>query len=822
MDENTVQATANASTEKRAASGLFTPTNLVTLAFILIIVGLTIYFRSGLLQFYGFYEPDGFYHYSVIRAAVNNGFSLLSLFSSNFGVPSVLSISGWPSHQPVTEAKGLYLVTLIPYSILQYAGISYYTVMRLAPVAFALLDMLGAYLLSRYLSKDKLFGLLVIAFVGFSMGNAARTSATIYRGDTFVTFFLLIALVVFVEMFRQQEGKKFALPFGWEVDIRKLTVAILAGVALDFANFVWNGSPFADTTFMFAGIILITSAFVLRKEQLLSDSKYFLIALFVWYILALTAHAVSFIQGQQFVDPTFIPVYISMVLYWVILNYITSSIPSLPILRTTSARLGLIVGVVVVGAVAFSLVFSSIVYNVFVGNGFISAPGSFGTTIHELQPPTEQFLYTSFGVNLFTTLPTLLMYLPIHFNLGDLIWVNNLGIIGIVLLLILFIPYLFMQVYDSGGFLSGNARVRFDLNIAMVVIAAYFILTAYLQMHAIRFNSLVSVPIAILSAYTVYWLIAFVMGLAKKSNLVYPAAIVCTLVMIWFFYSLLSNDSIYSQTLSQADNINPYFISSLQWLKANTPNNSVALTLWPDGSVIEGVANRTSVTDSVGSQNGSKADPFAAWLLNSSPDVNFLTSSLSGKPNYFLVRTPWLIETQGIYTEAFISENVSQFGYLQLQQFSEAQVNSSLRQFKFQNGAAYPYVVVNLRNTNQINSSSQSAVYSYIQLNPNQVSPFEYLAFYNEDNANFTRIQQNVNNTNGELMLVIYSGVPKPNFFLNITGAYIFAPGIANSNMIKFLYFCNAYSCIWNNNQSSMQMVFHNPDTKIFKVTYKS
>ena len=45
-------------------------------------------------------------------------------------------------------------------------------------------------------TKDKLFGILSMLFVALSMGDAARTSALIYRGDGFVTIFLILALAL--------------------------------------------------------------------------------------------------------------------------------------------------------------------------------------------------------------------------------------------------------------------------------------------------------------------------------------------------------------------------------------------------------------------------------------------------------------------------------------------------------------------------------------------------------------------------------------------------------------------------------------------------
>ena len=71
-----------------------------------------------------------------------------------------------------------------------------------------------------------------------------------------------------------------------------------------------------------------------------------------------------------------------------------------------------------------------------------------------------------------------------------------------------------------------------------------------------------------------------------------------------------------------------------------------------------------------------------------------------------------------------------------------------------------------------------------------------------------------------ETILLQYSNVPRPGFFFNVTGAFVFAPGIANSNMIKLIYLCSTSQCLWDNSRSTMQQVYMNQDTRIFKVTY--
>ncbi|MCL4365455.1 hypothetical protein M1590_03985 [Candidatus Marsarchaeota archaeon] len=790
---------------------LFTRQNLAFIALVILIAAIAINFRITMLHDYGFYEPDGFYYYAVIRAAVNNNLSL----------PAVLSTSGWPSHAPVAEAHGIYWLVLAPYAVLRYFGVSYYTIMRLIPVVFALLDMFAAYLLSRYLSKDRLFGLLVMAFIALSMGNAARTSALIFRGDTFITFFLIMALVFFVEVFRQQSNEK------------KTMFAAATGITLALGNLVWNGSPFAVATFLLSFIILMLFAFVFRNDAVIEDGKYMLLALVVWYVLANLANLAGIIPVQQMLGVSYIPLYLLVALAWTILYYISKNMVS--IMRVPAYRIGLIILGTIIGIAVFFALEPNLITSTLVGNGFISAPGSFASTTQELQPPTFQFLWTSFGINLFTSLPNLMLSIPFYMGIQNSLWVPLYGGLGLVLLVLCFLPYFLMQVYDSGGFLRGKAKLRPDLSIPLVVVMSYFILTAYLQVHVIRFNSLLSVPLAIISAFTLYWLILASLpgirsffnhrqsGTTTYTSLQYAklsAFIILVIMLAVVFYYLLYDANFYSISLVQADNINPLFISAMRWLGANSPTNSVVLTLWPDGSVAEAIANRTVVTDSVGSENGTRATAFAAWLMNDTVDPGFLTSNITGSPNYLIARTPWLIETQGIYTEAMISKNQSLFGYAPLYSFNESPITSNTRRIDFGMGQGpYPRVETNLIYSNS--TGAVSGAYAYIQPNPTQSIPFGSLAFYNAINGNFSTISPiNQTATNGEMLLLQYSPIPRPGFFVNLTGAYIFAPGLAQSNMLKLLFFCNDYYCSWDNNKATMQLVYSNPDTRIFHIIY--
>ena len=235
---------------------------LYFLVLIFSIILLTVFLRSYFLQYQGFYEPDGFYHFSVIRAAVNN----------NFVVPKILSISGVPPH-PVTEPVGLYWITLFPYFILRFFGISYYDVMRLVPLLFAIFDVLGAYYLSRFLSKDKIFGILVMIFVAINYADILKTSALVYRGDTFVSAFLILALIFFIYIFKSEDKHK------------KLGFALFSGLSLSLCNIVWNGGAFAFVVYIISILSILIFSIVTLNKKIFENIKYCIFSVLLWFLL---------------------------------------------------------------------------------------------------------------------------------------------------------------------------------------------------------------------------------------------------------------------------------------------------------------------------------------------------------------------------------------------------------------------------------------------------------------------------------------------------------------------------------------------------------
>ncbi|MCL5238904.1 MAG: hypothetical protein M1286_00305 [Candidatus Marsarchaeota archaeon] len=771
-------------------------TKAVDLLFILavaVIILLTIYFRIPMLHFYGFYEPDGYFHYSVIRAAVDNGFSIAQQLPTSGWPPTCVSYPPCHTAIPDHEAFGLYWVTLIPYFFLQFAGVSYYDIMRLVPVFFGILDVLLTYFMARYWSRNRFFGLLAMLLVALNMGNAARTSALIYRGDGFVTPFLLGVLIVTIALFRTTDRRK------------RYEYAALAAVLLALCNLVWNGGPFAVAVYVFAFVLALVFGFTYKREDLLAGSAYMLIVLAVWYLLVGLFRQLGWIVAQTFTGVYFPMLLAFLAIGWYLAHRMMKSghVSALRMPGTATGRFALsIIAIFVAFAVIYAVI-PGFVEQIFVTNGFY-INSAFASTIQELQPPNYTFLFASFNFQNFTNPMSILMIIATYFppSLVILFW---------LILLALFIPYFFMHIEheDGDGWLGGKAVWRFEFNETTLILVSYFALTAYLQMNAIRFNSLVSVPISIFSAYTVYWLVMYL----KRYRIAYYTSFVLVVLLIVF---MVQTDMGYISNLSPADQVNPQFLQALSWMHNNTPSNSVVLTLWPDGSVVEGVANRTTVTDSVESQNAAKGDLFAAWLYNSSTNPGFLLANYTGAPNYLLVRQAWMVETGGIFTEAGINGSSQGYGYNPFTSVSEhANATSQVLQFFGSGGLEEDTVITNSNTTGR-------TIASYLRFN-NGIQPFEYVGFYNVLTGNWSMIKQTAFNvTNNETFLITYSPLASPGKYVNVTGAYMLGPSLASSNMVKFLFQCNSIGCAWDNNAASLKLVYINQDTKIFRIAYNA
>ncbi len=749
--------------------------NKIFIIFAILIIFIGILIRTQLLQYPGFFEPDGFYHFAVIRAAVNN----------NFQIPKTLSLSGAPSNPEITEPYGLYWVTLIPYFFLRFLGISYYNIFRLIPVLFGILDIIGTYYLSRFLSKNKFFGLLVMFFVAISLGNVSKTLALVYRGDAFVSIFLIVSLIFILKIF--QENNRY----------KKILYTVFSGISLSFGSLVWNGASFAILVYIIGFLALIVFGYILNNKDMFKNSIYLIFGLGIWFLLVLIYQALLFIKSsnQALLGLSFITLYFLIIIFYAILY----AFNKYNFFNTRKIKTLVIFGLIIFGSLASVIFLQGLITRIFIDNGFFHV-NAFFSSIEELLPPTYNFTLISFNIIIFLTPMSIFIVLGTIFqNYSFIFWIISI---------ISFVPFLFMKIDYDGTWLDSKLEIKENVTPYMLILAAYFTITSYLLISGIRFSSLFSIPLAIFSAYSIYWLINLIINkninlneLQNKSKkyMVAPMAFIIFIVIVvlyltTIFYHVNISDGITNQTLN-----------GVKWLSNNTPTNSIILTLWTEGSIVEGWGNRTSVIDSVGSQNIVKINTFYNWLINDSNSTEIFYNKSMGSPDYLLVRYYWMNFLPEIYNTLNISNKIYIMNY--------KNINSNF------NGTKYEFLDSSYKNATLLEPDNKNNTIFPVGkfINSTGTYNFSSIDFYNVNDSYTTRI----NYTNGiYYAIVLYSNDTIKNKTIGISpiGVYVLSKNVFYSNIIKVLYECNQDTCIFDNKSVSFKLAYMNSDMKIFKI----
>lgn len=903
----------------------------------LVLIG--IFMRSGLLQYQGLFEPDGFYYYSIINQTIHN----------NFTVPGTSALSGFPWHNPRGEEPGLPYLTVLFYIVLRPIGAAALQIMRTLPVLFGAIYMLMAYVLSRFFVKSRTLGLLAALFVGISSGNIARTAATVYRGDTFVPFFLLLALIFLLRAFKNGTGAK-----------GKIIAISLASITLSLAIMVWGGSPYVIAVYMLALFLVTLYGFVAMDRDVMKTNLMAVIGFLGTFVLETVFIAINAARSPViFLGYQFFILYLPLLLgsaaaYWYIVKKRRRQHPTLatwPVrLLVALAIIALIGGIVII---VFGGTLSGIVSslgsstNASVSKAVVQA---INATTQESQAPDLGFLLDSFSLQIFLA-PVGMILFVLFMNRfhrkshDDDVHTTLMGMNGVTMgasmLLAALIAYPFIASALAGGGnstvtiaslvgglvggtlcymgLSRLCRSRLSKTIIFSAIGAvatvvallalllttytllqavalivtvllldvfviygavrdgmhitasvpflamigYFMVSAYMQSTAIRYNALFSLPIAVFAAYAVYmaarllyqkkisvlWMcilaavlidaIAVLLGIfqfgvlfstsngtilgsavvidavlaylcvyniigaARKSiNLGIVFACLITVFIIMEFY----NTYIGVFTAQQADGINPQFLAAMSWLNTNTYKNATVWGIWPDGSVIEGFGNRQSYMDSVGGENGTRIYHASQFLFNTTIDSQYLINI--GKPQYIVARTFWMEELGGLAQEGLV-QNESLYGYDLMAQATQTH-NSTTTEYSFQSNDydADLFIVHAQNGTNRFTA--------FLNLpGTDKYAQIKSVLFYDDDNDSFSTISTNATSAVNYTLLVTYGKS-------GLQGGAILGQDLVNSNLFKLVYLCSPYQCEYGDKNVSLQPVFLNNDTRIYRVYYNT
>ena len=160
------------------------------------------------------------------------------------------------------------------------------------------------------------------------------------------------------------------------------------------------------------------------------------------------------------------------------------------------------------------------------------------------------------------------------------------------------------------------------------IFLAWLIITLPLAIAAIRFTILAVAPLAVLSGA----------ALSKLSKSNWLNLIVA--------FSLLAPFTFLAVNIQPAG-ITPQLVSAMQWIKNNTSTNATFLTSWPDGSLIEGIAQRQSWSDSIQAQHYGFS--FGKLLFARAGNPTYLYNI---SPNYLVIQSAFKNQAQAIAEEA--------------------------------------------------------------------------------------------------------------------------------------------------------------------------
>lgn len=174
-------------------------------------------------------------------------------------------------------------------------------------------------------------------------------------------------------------------------------------------------------------------------------------------------------------------------------------------------------------------------------------------------------------------------------------------------------------------------KEKIDTQAHTDAILSILIITMPLFMLQERWSILVALPIAILAGIGLK-------GLWDLKGILFPEQTIK--IMIGSIIALtIILAVIQTMRTIPAESQTPSLFNALNYMALNTSPHSTYLTLWDDGSFIEGIATRTSYTDSVSGLNGTRVQAFDSFLLANATNLTYLGQI---KPDYLFIRRYWL------------------------------------------------------------------------------------------------------------------------------------------------------------------------------------
>ncbi len=307
---------------------------------ILIVLLIAFLLRLYLLKYSYFIGNDAYYHYSIIRQAINGGG--LNNYSLGYGNPLIL------------EPKGFYYITIIPSYI-----IGLHNAFLIMPVIFGLVGLVFAYLLIKDL-YGKRVGLITIIIMSLLIAHIYRTSVNTYRGDAFFLSLFTITLYYFNKELIKGKG-------------------LITGLLLGLTASLWNGYPL--------GVIIIVSGLIINSTLNYLKGKHTIRNV----ILSLTIMTTYYLIEQLMLITNVIkPVFFTT--HWLthLLLIYSPALISLTYYYTKRVSKKYVIGFIIITGLTLILLNASVIKFIIV-TGLLETNYFYKVGVSELLPPTISF-----------------------------------------------------------------------------------------------------------------------------------------------------------------------------------------------------------------------------------------------------------------------------------------------------------------------------------------------------------------------------------------------------------------------------------------------
>jgi dolichyl-diphosphooligosaccharide--protein glycosyltransferase len=516
-------------------------------------------------------ELDTWFHYRMVNYILDTG-----------SIPKIDPLAYYPTGRPVYETDLLGLPNFIAYTfkMIRFTGITVMDYMVAFPAIFTSLAAIPLYLLTKEILNSKT-GLLAALLWQIIPSTLTRTHAGFVDKESLASIYIFIWLWLFVRSIRTFELNKR----------RTFLTPILAGIFMGFSEWTWGGSGYFVLVIS-ASIFLYTLHNFRRPTE---NVGFALILMVVFDILTiLIVQAPRYPISRYYTSFIYAGLIVLSVIYGFYILY-----PRLTVRmgeknsQYTLASIAILIlgGAGISGHLQrfISGIFGFARSRIFLEKSLVAA------TVSENLAPR----FLGGGNSILTRIFNGDWYS--HFNL-----VLFVAPIGLILLLRSYTqrkdyPSLLLFVLMLGGIFGMRSDIRLS-----------FVLT---------------IPMAILTAYTVvYFIDSFknreenlvkVLATSKKQKIRYKAETnlsntkLASLLVLVIIFGIIASPTVSSFSMLDGRRVDvptPWY-EAMVWIRDNTPEDAIIVSWWDYGYWEQGLAKRRTVVD------GGNAGPL---LYNSS------------------------------------------------------------------------------------------------------------------------------------------------------------------------------------------------------------